>query len=449
MEFKEYIKLTYKKLLSDSKINDSNDIIKLREYSYEKYNLMGLPSLKSEEWKYTPINKFLKNNYLSNSFDKNEIKSFDLTKFIIPNYNSFKIVLFNGRFLPKYSSKIENSKLFICDLKKFFKKNNSQLIDKNKYKFDKYFSKILTHKNSLCLLNNALINSGLYICIEENYIVEKPIEIINFSSFVHPEFSQTRNLILLKKNSKAEILERNISLSDSVSGVINSVSEINLEENARINYYKIQNDKINSLIDSTFINQCKSSVSNFGTYSLDGKLVRNNLYFNLSGSLAESNLNAITLIDKKSHVDHFTKVNHNISNCTSNQLYKGIYDDKSRGVFNGNILVEKNAQKTNAFQKNNNILLSKYAKIDTKPQLEIFADDVSCSHGCTVGQLDEKALFYLKSRGIPTKEAKALLMFAFCKDSLKTVINIELRKYLLKIMSKKINVKLDLNEIIS
>ena len=175
----------------------------------------------------------------------------------------------------------------------------------------------------------------------------------------------------------------------------------------------------------------------------------NNLNFYQNGTNVNSILKGVTILGTNQHTDHHTLVHHANPNCESYQEYKGIYDDKSRGVFNGNILVEKNAQKTNAFQKNNNILLSKYAKIDTKPQLEIFADDVSCSHGCTVGQLDEKALFYLKSRGIPTKEAKALLMFAFCKDSLKTVINIELRKYLLKIMSKKINVKLDLNEIIS
>ena len=223
----------------------------------------------------------------------------------------------------------------------------------------------------------------------------------------------------------------------------NAVTEIFAAENAIIDYYKIQNDaKTASLIDNTYINQKSNSVVKVHTFSFGGKLTRNNLNFYQNGEHIDSTMKGITILGDKQHVDHHTLVHHIEPNCESHQDYKGVYGENSTGVFNGKIIVDKIAQKTNAFQQNNNILISDKATINTKPQLEIFADDVKCSHGCTIGQLDEDALFYLQSRGIPKKEARALLMYAFANNVLESVRISELKTSINRLIAEKLGVRL-------
>ena len=200
-----------------------------------------------------------------------------------------------------------------------------------------------------------------------------------------------------------------------------------------------------SLIDSTYIKQERDSVCSVHTFSFGGKLTRNNLNFYQYGEHCDSILNGITILEDRQHVDHNTLVYHTAPNCESHQDYKGIFDDQSTGVFNGKVYVEKEAQKLDAFQQNNNILISDKATINSKPQLEIFADDVKCSHGCTIGQLDEDALFYLRSRGIGKKEARALLMYAFANNVLESVKIPELKKRINLLIAKKIGVSLGFN----
>jgi Fe-S cluster assembly protein SufD len=181
------------------------------------------------------------------------------------------------------------------------------------------------------------------------------------------------------------------------------------------------------------------------TFSLGGKLTRNNLKYIQNGEYCDSTLKGITILKGKQHVDHNTLVEHKVPNCESHQDYKGLYADKSTGVFNGKVVVEKEAQKTNAFQQNNNILIDDTASVNAKPQLEIFADDVKCSHGCTIGQFDEEALFYLRSRGIAKKEAQALLMYAFANTVLESVKIPALKTRINKIIAKKIGVNIGFN----
>ncbi|MBP6425166.1 MAG: Fe-S cluster assembly protein SufD, partial [Flavobacterium sp.] len=223
----------------------------------------------------------------------------------------------------------------------------------------------------------------------------------------------------------------------------NSVTEIFAQKRAIVDYYKIQNDELEAnLIDNTYVSQKQESHVSVQTFSFGGNLTRNNLNFYHFGERLTSTLNAITIIGDKQHVDHYTLVHHAAPNCESFQDYKGIFSDRSTGVFNGKVYVEKEAQKTNAFQKSNNILLSDKATINAKPQLEIFADDVKCSHGCTVGQLDETALFYMQQRGIPKKEAKALLMYAFSNAVIESIKIPELKNRITTIIANKLGVKL-------
>jgi Fe-S cluster assembly protein SufD len=223
----------------------------------------------------------------------------------------------------------------------------------------------------------------------------------------------------------------------------NAVTEINAGDNSIVDFYKIQNDNRScSLVDNTWVRQGKNTNCTVDTFSFGGKFIRNNLTFFIEGEHSESNMNGITLIGKNQLVDHHTSVDHLAANCQSNELYKGIYDDNSKGIFNGKVMVRPDSQKTNAFQSNNNLLLTDEASIDTKPQLEIYADDVACSHGCTIGQLDEEALFYLRSRGIPSKEAKAMLMYAFANDALENIKIVELKEKLNKIIAEKLGVEL-------
>jgi Fe-S cluster assembly protein SufD len=292
-------------------------------------------------------------------------------------------------------------------------------------------------------LNTAFSKEGVYIHIPENKILEKPIEVIHFATGNEAALMlQPRNLIVLDKNSQAEIIETHQSLTSNPI-FTNSVTEIFVAEDAHLDYYKIQNDTLtSSLIDNTYISQEKKSIAKVHTFSFGGKLTRNNLNYFQKGSYIDSIMKGITIIDENQLVDHHTLVDHAKPNCESHQDYKGIYSGKSTGVFNGKIVVDKIAQKTNAFQKNNNILLTDKSTINSKPQLEIFADDVKCSHGCTIGQLDQDALFYLRARGIPKKEAKALLTFAFANNVLESVNIPSVKSKIKKIIANKLGVDL-------
>ncbi len=196
------------------------------------------------------------------------------------------------------------------------------------------------------------------------------------------------------------------------------------------------------MVDNTYVDQKSHSVVSMHTFSFGGNITRNNLNFYQNGEHIDSILKGITILEGKQHVDHHTLVHHIEPNCESHQDYKGIYDARSTGVFNGKVIVDKEAQKTNAYQKNNNVLVSDRATINAKPQLEIFADDVKCSHGCTIGQLDHDALFYMQQRGIPIKEGKALLMFAFANTVLESVKIPEVKSRIAKLIANKLGVKI-------
>ena len=256
---------------------------------------------------------------------------------------------------------------------------------------------------------------------------------------------QPRSLVVVEENAQVQIIERHQSLA-AHEVLTNAVTEIFAAKSALVDYYKIQNDRDDaSLIDNTYVAQEGDSNVNVHTFSFGGKLIRNNLNFFQNGEQIDSTLKGITIIGDKQHVDHNTLVHHIEPNCESHQDYKGIFDERSTGVFNGKVIVEKEAQKTNAYQKNNNVLVSDRSTINAKPQLEIFADDVKCSHGCTIGQLDEQALFYMQQRGIPKKEARALLMYAFANTVLESVKIPEVKERITKLIATKLNVNIGFN----
>lgn len=407
----------------------------LRSDAIKIFEEKGFPTKKEEAWKYTSLNKILKEDY--SVFPKREkaLEYSEVRKYFIHDIDSYKIVFIDGKY-SSHLSQTTHEGIDVCLMSSALSKPKYRLVIEN------YFNKAAT-KDSLTSLNTAFSQEGAYIHIPKNKLVEKPIQIIHFSTGNEAAtMLQPRNLVVVDENSHVQIIERHQSLTDNAV-LTNSVTEIFANKRAIVDYYKIQNDNDNaSLIDNTFINQKMQSHVAVHTFSFGGKLTRNNLNFFQNGEHIDSTLKGVTIIGNKQHVDHNTLVHHIEPNCESHQDYKGIFDENATGVFNGKVIVEKEAQKTNAFQANNNILISDKATINTKPQLEIFADDVKCSHGCTIGQLDESALFYMRSRGIPEKEAKGLLMFAFSNDVLSSVKIPEIKQRITKIIANKLGVNI-------
>ncbi|WP_179333827.1 Fe-S cluster assembly protein SufD [Winogradskyella costae] len=407
----------------------------IRTEAIKTFEAEGFPSKRQEDWKYTSLNSILKHDYSVFPKNENALEFKDIKKYFIHEIDSYKIIFIDGKY-SSHLSQTTHDGLDVCLM--------SAALTKPKYKviIDNYFNKI-AKKDGLSSLNTAFSMEGAYINIPKNKVVEKPIQIIHFSTGNEAAVMlQPRNLIVVNENSHVQIIERHQSLTDNPV-LTNSVTEIFANKRAIVDYYKIQNDRQSaSLIDNTFINQKQESLAKVHTFSFGGKLIRNNLEFYQNGERIDSTMKGITIIGDKQHVDHNTLVHHIEPNCESHQDYKGIFDDSSTGVFNGKVVVEKLAQKTNAFQANNNILISDKASINTKPQLEIFADDVKCSHGCTIGQLDESAMFYLRSRGIPEKEARALLMFAFSNNVLDSVKIPEIKNRITKIIANKLGVNI-------
>ena len=420
----------------EEKIDTHSELHELRSHAIKNFESKGFPTKKEEAWKYTSLNAILKNDFSVFPKKENAIEFKDVKKYFLHEIDTYKVVFIDGIFSSFLSSTTHDG-LDVCLM--------SSALTKPKYKMivDTYFNQIANKEDSLTSLNTAFSLEGAYINIPKSKVVEKPIEIIYFSTGNEAALMvQPRNLVIVGENAHVQIVERHQSLNSNPV-LTNSVTEIFAQKRAIVDYYKVQNDvQTANLIDNTYIAQKQESRVAVHTFSFGGNITRNNLNFYHQGERIDSTLKGITIIGDKQHVDHYTLVQHATPNCESHQNYKTILNDSSTGVFNGKIFVEKEAQKTDAFQQNNNILIGDKATINAKPQLEIFADDVKCSHGCTIGQLDESAMFYMQQRGIPKKEAKALLMYAFTSEVTNSVKIPELKAKIARIIADKLGVNM-------
>jgi len=382
----------------------------LRVDAFNNFESQGFPSVKNEEYRYTHLGRILQKN-IDFSKTASYNKEFEKTqKPLFHDADAIHIYVNNGVVDQELLEEVQVEGLEITTLKEAITNSTEEVVA--------HLGRYAKASNDpFTALNTAFSLEGVFIKVLKNVLIEKPI-LIHYTSSANPASSsvQSRNLIIVGQSAKVNIVESYSSESE-VQMFRNHVSEVVVGANAFVNYYKLQNqNKATYLIDNTYISQQRDSKVQSFTVSLEGKIIRNNLNFSLEDENIEAHMFGLYVAHEDSHIDNHTSVDHKVANCYSNEIYKGILDDNSKGIFNGKIFVRPDAQKTNAFQSNKNILLSDTATINTKPQLEIWADDVSCSHGCTTGQLDEESLFYLRSRGIGESKAKAMLLHAFVND---------------------------------
>ncbi|HLT06939.1 MAG TPA: Fe-S cluster assembly protein SufD [Cyclobacteriaceae bacterium] len=388
----------------------------------------GLPSNKAEEYKYTPITRKLENT-ISNFTEAApaDISKERVLEEHIAGMDADVIVFNNGRFAPELSTWDQND-FRISPL--------SQVAEEVEQKGFGQIAKL--EKDPFNVLNTVMFQDGVFIEIADGTRLAKPLVLLSFNQANIGQTIFPRVFIKVGKSAEVTLIEKIISLDDQPY-FLNDVTEISVAENSHLYYYKMQNQSREAIEVSNF----ETDIHRDGTYSsavvsLQGGMIRNNLNLNLLDSNCEGNMYGLYLLDGKTHVDNHTGVDHIKPHSLSNELYKGILSDQSRGVFNGKIFVRQDAQKTNAFQQNSNILLSDDATINTKPQLEIWADDVKCSHGCTAGQLDEEALFYLRARGISKDKAKGLLLHAFAGEVLEHIKNDAFREYCIQEVAQRL-----------
>jgi Fe-S cluster assembly protein SufD len=387
-----------------------------RSEAFEKFNTLGIPTKKNEAYKYTNLNLFFDHDYLNYFLPKpDDFLKAEQFRCDVANLDSYGVVLLNG-FYPTINEKLRMlpSGVWIGSLNEAALKF-PELIEKH---YGKYAG---SDTDGLVHLNTAMASDGVFVYVPEGVTLSKPVQVVNLVQSDEDLFNQHRNLIIVEKNADFSIIICDHTLSPK-KFLTNAVTEVFVGENAHFDIIRVQNEHNAACkITHTFIHQERNSVASSNNMTLHGGLIRNSTYHYLGGEGAESNSYGLYLTDKWQHVDNYVNVDHAFPKCTSNQLFKGVLDDMSTGTFNGRILVRPDAQGTLAYQKNNNILLTDDAKMDTKPQLEIYADDVKCSHGATIGQLNNDALFYLQSRGINKREARLMLMFGFAHEVIQNI----------------------------
>jgi Fe-S cluster assembly protein SufD len=387
----------------------------------------GIPTVKHEEWKYTRVGSVLHDNMLVQA--NAQLSAEDIASFRLPG-DAIEIFVVNGTF----QSASDTSDVYISSLGAEAKGKYAELIHKHLGHSSTY------HPDGIHAMNTAFADHGLFIYVAKGKAIEKPIYIYYVNdNRANAILSLPRTLVYVSAGAQVQITDQIISLGTQDT-LTNQITEVVAEQDAVVNYYKIQNEGAHaSQVCTTQFTQIGKALTNATTISLSGNIVRNNLNMVMEAEHGESHMYGLYLLDGKTHVDNHTIVDNVMPNCFSNELYKGIMDGESTGVFNGKIFVRKDAQKTNAYQSNKNVLLTDTASANTKPQLEIFADDVKCSHGCTIGKLDEEALFYLRARGISEKNAKSLLLHAFAVDILDNIKAEPLREYVDKLISERLD----------
>ncbi|MBN2349433.1 MAG: Fe-S cluster assembly protein SufD [Bacteroidales bacterium] len=403
-----------------------------RTKALEDFNKFGLPTKKQEAYRYTNLETYFKGEYFPVLSPENfSLNLTDIFKCDIPELDTYVVLVLNGFYYNKNIYHYLPEEVTITGLAQASKNQNGV--------FNKHYGKYAdTSLDGLAALNTLFAQDGVYIHIPKGVELEKPIQIINICySFKNLRITH-RNLIVAEDNSKVNVVVCDHTLCDK-SYLSNSVTEIYAGENSYIAYNKIQNENIKSTqLSNTFIHQEANSHVTSNTISLHGGLIRNNVYVTLNAPGCENNTYGLFFADDHQHIANYAEIRHMQPHCHSDQLFKGILDDEATGTFNGKIYVAKDAQKTEAYQRNNNILLSKTAKMNSKPQLEIYADDVKCSHGATMGQLDNDALFYLRTRGINEKEARHLLMYAFANEVISITNVPHLKERIIELVDKRL-----------
>jgi Fe-S cluster assembly protein SufD len=428
---KAYFKEHFDQLQS---ADGSSVLAGIRRDAFNTFTTLGVPTVKHEEWKYTRIGGLFNKEYqFSTELTDDAISSKEIDTLRLPGFkNANELVFINGAFSLTLSD-IRSSQLVVLPLEEAAAGEYKSIVSKNLGHSGHYL------KDGINALNTAFLHEGAFVHVKKNLCVELPLYICHIAdSRSGNSFSQPRSLVYLDEHSTLDIVETFITLGEQES-FTNHVTEIVVEKDARLGYYKIQNDhKDASQVSTIHIRQAGKSYTNSAVISLNGAIIRNNLNLVFEAEHCESHLYGLYCLNGQSHVDNHTVVDNVKPHCFSNELYKGVMDGKSTGVFNGKIFVRKDAQKTNAYQSNKNILISDEASVNAKPQLEIFADDVKCSHGCTVGSLDDEALFYLRSRGVDLESARALLLQAFAIDILENIKPEPIRLYVEKLISQRL-----------
>lgn len=401
----------------------------------ENFTQKGLPIKKNENYKYTSIEQHYTSKYQHYAYSKNEhLNINEIFTCDVPTLETQLIILVNGWYY-------ENNRQ-----SKLLKQENGMitgsLLEAMKQYPDivfKYFGKAMKrYPDELNNINQALMQDGLFIYIPPKAKLEKPIQIINIVVANEAIQVYPRHLFVSESNEDNQILVCDHSLNPHPF-IMNGTMEIFLGEQAKLSFYRMQNAHNHSIqITNNYIEQSKGSQFHSVFVTLHGGTIRNNIWVDLNEPEANCNINGLWLADKNQHIDYNTFIKHHAPQCDSNQLFKGILDDEATGIFSGKILVEKNAQKTNAYQSNKNLIIHPNAKVRSKPHLEIYADDVKCSHGSATGKLDDDAMFYLRSRGISHKEACQLLMFAFASDITKQILITPLKEEVERLIEKRL-----------
>lgn len=403
-----------------------------REKAFVDFQKNGFPTKKMEEYKYSDVSSFFAPDYgLNLNRLSVKVDPYEVFKCDVPNLSSLLYFLVNDSYYakPHVGSSLPES-VFIGSLKVFTEKYPDVAA--------RHYGKIAkTDDDGIVAFNTMFAQDGFVIYIPKGIVIEKPIQLVNIFRGEVDFLVNRRLLIIVEENAEAKLLSCDHTIDEKQTFCSTQVTEIFVGKNARFDFYEMEENGVNTYrVASTFVSQEENSNVMQNGITLHNGRTRNNYVVLLNGEHAETHLGGMAIVDKTQSVDNHSFIHHAVPHCTSHEMFKYVLDEQSIGAFTGRILVDKDAQKTEAYQTNKNICTTRDAKMYTKPQLEIYADDVKCSHGATIGQIDENALFYLRARGISESEARMLLKFAFMADVIDN-IRMEVLKDRLRLLVEK------------
>jgi Fe-S cluster assembly protein SufD len=414
-------------------LNGTNDArrIAMRDRAMSFFKETGFPTTKEEAWRFTDIKPITSQVFnLSKKIEVGDSLKLQISERLFKNWQGLQLVFIDGQYQGELSLVDKNlpENVVISDFKSLPKENQNRLtsiIEKSPAKID----------NAFTAMNSAFLHEGAWIEIPDNLNEKINIHILHFSTaLVKNSVSLPRIYVKVGKNSSSYLIESHFGVDDQTY-FSNIVADIELAENARLNHCKIQAESQSSFhMAHTYVHQSKHSEYQSCLFMSGAAIVRNNIHVILEGEQCETGLDGLYLGHKNQLMDNQTYIDHAQPHCHSREVYRGILADRAHGIFSGKIMVRPDAQKTDAEQSNSGLLLSEEAKIDTKPQLEIYADDVKCTHGATVGQLDEEAMFYLQSRGIGQQKARNMLIYAFAEEIVENITDEQVKDTIEKLI---------------